>query len=183
MMIVNSVVNSEISRTITRPGALVEIGFDQPLRLSTRGARRWGGVLWQEMDYNRVTSTAAIVGSFEYTGDVVMEGSLRVNTVNREFAARCKTERIVSRSLRIWSLYGTNPFPADSDAVLEFDGFVRSAQLGAADYVTLAIVNEDLYAMYSPREFYNEVGGYSTVAAVDKLVTFGNQDFRFSAGA
>jgi hypothetical protein len=183
MMVLNSVLLGEVTRTVTRYGALVEIGFDSPLRMSTRGARNWAGYVWQEIDYNQARATAPIIGSFEYTGDVVMQGSLRVNTVNRDFAKRCKVEQIVSRSLKIWTLYGTNPQPALSDAVLEFDGFVRSAQLGAADYVTLDIINEDLYAMYSPREFYNEVGGYSIVAAADKLVTFGNQDFRFSQGS
>jgi hypothetical protein len=171
----------EVSRTITHPGFLLEIGFDSPLRISSRGLKTWDGKTWKPMSFLDSKTTAAVIGTFEERGESTMEGQVQINTTNREFSIQCRVEKVVGREIRIWILDGDDPDPAFEDPLLVFDGLVRSAELGNYSYATLSVTTQRLDAMFSPREFYNETGGYTTTAAEDKIVLFNQAEYRLNS--
>lgn len=128
---------------ITKPGYLVELGFNPVLRFSTRGDQTFGGQLY--------------VGSMIAQYDV---GSKRLTLLNPDNAisAIVLAEGVADRYARVWQFYGD---AANTNATMVvFDGFIDGAPVISAAKVTLSLYNESAGALFSPRFRINYQNGF-----------------------
>ncbi|MEZ0147950.1 MAG: hypothetical protein AB9Q19_01320 [Candidatus Reddybacter sp.] len=124
---------SEITKTVTRPLFIIELGFAVVRRLSSRG----------DVSYNANSYLSETI-------ELNMGGKLlRFFNEGLGFSSVFLTEKTAGISCKIWQLYGDAPFTT-GDADLIFDGELGAASVGEWISVNLrqsaAVLVPRLYA-------------------------------------
>lgn len=94
-----------IALTVTEPGYLVYLGFDTPLRHSTRETLTWDSETWTGALGTRVASVNEQSATVELRNTDLSASAIVLNTT------------LADKACQIYQLY-------DGDAVLLFDGFI-----------------------------------------------------------
>lgn len=121
---------SEITKAITRPLYLIEIGFSTPLRLSSRGAVSYDG---DSYDAARIELS-------------LRSSRLRIFNAGLLYSAQFISEKTAGVTCKIWQLYGEAPFSA-GDADLVFDGELGRA--GVGEWVDVDLLEQPV--IFAPR--------------------------------
>lgn len=109
---ISSTTDTEIAKTVTRPLFLVYLGFNVPVRLSSREQITYASVLWS------AASFTLQMGAGEWRLEVFNEALLLGQTV--------LTQGTSGRIARVYQLYGNGPY-ADDDGELLLDGEMGEA--------------------------------------------------------
>jgi len=137
--------------TITKPGWLVELGFNTTLRLSSRGDQSWNTYTWTGGRIKRLSGLSA-----DANGE--QRGTLELINTDIAYSALILNEGAADKSVRIWKFYGDNP--AASDPVAVFSGVIDTTDI-APDVVRLSLVTENSRTLYSPRRFIGPETGFN----------------------
>lgn len=153
------------SSTVTTPAYLVELLFNTPLRLSSRGDQSWGGYTWTGGRLGKVSGLASD-GRGEQNG--------RIELINSDLAysALVLAEGVAERGCRVWKFYGDNPV----DAALVLDGVIDGADI-APDRVSLDVVGESLRTASFPRRFIGAGTGFNHLRPAETKITWGGQTY------
>lgn len=167
--VVSANVSTEVARTVTRPGYLVEIAFSTPFRISTRGDINWNGavfITWgAEVDIEVDASRSALAGT------------LRLHNTENALGTLILLEGIADRPIRIWSFYGETP--GLFDAVPQLFGVGDGASIDPGKgTVTISVMQAGGTTLYSPRSYITREGGFNFVPAAGSLYSWGGEQFR-----
>lgn len=148
---------ADIAAPITRPGYLVEIGFADPLRLSSRGDQSYDGLVWTGGRLGKLAITEA-GGSLELMNTDLLAGALVMG------------EGVADRAVRVWAFYGDDP----ADVAALFDGVADGAEIGA-DRVRLTLAAQNARTLFSPRRFVGPSAGFSRLTQAGTRLAWGGQ--------
>lgn len=144
---------------ITRPGHLIEIGFDTPVRYATVGDVTWNGVAWSG---NR----AAEVLGLSDAGGQIMFGN-----IDDAFAALVLGTGVAGRAVRVWSIDAAAL--ATADPVLIFDGEADDAEVDV-ERVTIRLVAQSAATLYGPRRYIGPSAGFTQLVPAGTVITVGS---------
>lgn len=98
-------ISTAIALPVTEPGYLVYLGFDTPLRHSTRATLPWGGYMWTGGLGTRVAEVNEQAATIELRNSDLSASAIVLNTV------------LADKPCAIYKLY-------NGDATLLFQGFI-----------------------------------------------------------
>ena len=104
-------ITTAIALPVTSPGYLVYLGFDSPIRHSTRDTLTYGGYSWTGMLGTSVPSVSEQAATMELQNSDLAASALVLNTT------------LADKACQVYKLY-------NGDAVLLFDGFLDAAEIG-----------------------------------------------------
>jgi hypothetical protein len=158
--------------TITRPGWLVEIGFNTPLRLSSRDDQTWNSQTWIGGRIKRLSGLSS-------DGSGIQRGTLELINTDLVYSALVLGEGIADKTVKIWKFYGDNP--AAGDPVAVFDGAADDADIGP-DAVRITLTGENVRTLYSPRRFIGAGTGFNHLRPVGTKINWGGQVYILERG-
>lgn len=151
---------------VTQPGVLVEIGFDTPLRLSSRGDVAVLGNDW--------TAWSVRVSGLSFDpAKPASGGAVVLGDHDQSITALVLGEGVAGREVRVWR-YFAEAIDAD-DPVMVFSGLAGAASGGADRSVSIALVARESTTRYSPRRYMTRETGFSAIPAAGKKLTFNGQ--------
>jgi len=130
MRIFSTNTEGEITKTITRPVFIIELGFSTPLRLCSRGA-----ITYDSNSYAAATLKVEIKNK-----------RLQIYNQNLSYSATFVGQLTAGISCKIWQLYGEAPFSAGA-ADLIFNGELGGATIG--EWVAINLLPHAV--VYAPR--------------------------------
>lgn len=151
--------------TVTTPGYLVEMLFDTPLRLSSRGDQPFGGHTWTGGRLGKVSGLAS---------DGRGEQSGRIELINSDLAysALILNEGWAGKGCRVWQFYGDNP----ADATLVLDGVGDVADIDPdGGVVRLAVAGDGLRVF--PGRVIGPGTGFNHLCSPGKKISWGGQTY------
>ncbi len=98
-------ISTAIALPVTEPGYLVYLGFDTPIRHSTRATLTWGGYTWTGALGTRVVSVSESDATIELANSDMSASAIVLNVT------------LADKACAIYKLY-------NGDAVLLFQGFI-----------------------------------------------------------
>lgn len=152
---------TELGRTITRPGYLIEIDFSTPLRLSTIGEISYAGYVWQAADVQ--------VRGISASGSGAQAGQLAFANTWDDFGAAILNEGIADRAVTIYSAY----VGAEDDAVQVFSGVGDDAEWDAQGRISVRLAAANRNTLYWPRRRINAASGFHHLIPSGTRVTVG----------
>lgn len=159
--------DAALSATITRPIALIEIGFAPVSRLSTRGDVSWGGHLWSGVQ--RVT-----VSGLSADGSGSQSARLEIGNTDLVFGALVLGQGVADRPVRIWA--GDAAALADDDLMLAFDGVIASAEVADAS-VVMSLTAQGSRTLYAPRRFVGASAGFTQLIPAGTQIKIGSTTY------
>lgn len=150
---------TDTAKRITTPGYLVQMDFDTPLRLSTRGDQSYGGYSWTGGRLGEV-KISADGGQIEMMNSDLAAGALILN------------EGAADRAISVWAFYADNP----EDVVQVFAGVGDSSEV-AGDRVRVKLVAENRRTLYSPRRFIGAATGFNRLIPAGTRISWGGQTY------
>lgn len=151
---------------VTQPGVLVEIGFDTPLRLSSRGTVAALGNTW--------TAWQVQVGGISFDpAKPATGGTLVLGDHDQSISALVLGEGVAGVDVRVWRYFASAI--DDPDPVMVFAGIAGSASGGAARSVQISLLAREASVLFSPRRYMNAATGFSALPAAGKKLTFNGQ--------
>ncbi len=167
MRTLSSALNTEVAKTVTSPGYLVEIMFAMPVRLSSRGTLTWNGLNWQAADF-RVSGLA-----WDAAGE--QTGRLDLGNTDLTYSSLVLAEGVAERAIRIWKFYGAAP--GASDTVQIFNGVGDEAEI-MHRHVSIGLTTEASGTALSPREFIGQASGFNWVPASGTIIPWAGENYR-----
>lgn len=158
---------TELGKTITRPGFLVEIGFATTLRYSSLGTLTWNGQDWTAYDVSVRLPNADGRG---FNGAEIVVGNQ-----NAAFGVICLLEGIAGKTVRVYQLYGGAT--ATADGYLAFNGVGDTCVIDQ-DKVRIKAVVPTVMAHYSPRRRINASTGFTSIIPSGSTVALGNRSVK-----
>lgn len=134
---VSSATTTAIGQTITRPLYLVQLGFNVPVRLSSREQVTYASVIWS------AASLKLTMGS-NWSVEIFNESLLLGQTVLGQGTS--------GRTAKVYQLYGDGPTWADDDGELLLDGEMGEAVI-TADRVSIVLKQRG--PQRTPRIYFN----------------------------
>jgi hypothetical protein len=166
---VSANVQTEIVKTITRPGYLVEIAFSTPFRISTRGDVNWNGGVF-------ITWGAQVDMEFDASRSAV-GGTLTLQNTENALGTLVLLEGVADRPIRIWSFYGETP--GLHDVVPQLFGVGDSASINPSKgTVTISVMQSGGSTLFAPRAYITREAGYNFLPAAGTLINWGGEQFR-----
>lgn len=128
---------TEIAKAITAPLFLVELGFNVPVRYSSREQITWSSLLWQPASFK-----------------LRMSGQWSVELFNDSFVIgqTVLTQGTSGRTARVYQLYGAGPSWADADGECLLDGEMGEATITGS---TVSITLKRSAPQRTPRIYLN----------------------------
>lgn len=151
---------------VTTPGYLVEIGFEEPLRLSSRGTVEVLGNTWTAWDVR--VSGLAHDGAKPATA-----GALTLGDADQSITALVLGEGVAGREVSVWR-YFADAVDAD-DPVRVFHGVAGSSSGGGDRTVQIQLVAPEATVLYAPRRYMTAETGFHAIPAGGKKLTFNGQ--------
>lgn len=151
---------TDVTAVITTPAYLVELAYSSPVRLSSRGAQSWGGIIWIGGNLGKLS-----------IGD---SGSIELLNTDLAYSALILNEGAADIGCRVWKFYRDNP--ASNDPVLIFDGVTDGASIDK-DRVRVKISQENSRTLYSPRRFIGPSSGFNHLRPAGSRITWNGQTF------
>lgn len=155
---------------ITQPGYLVEVLFDPPFRVSTRGDTTILGSEWRAWDVQ-------IQGIAKDSASVAQNGTLVFGNPGLELSAYALGQKFNDRRVRIWAFDARAI--GDDDPVLVFDGVGGKFSIAGNGDVTVQIERRGSRTLYSPRRYITPQQGFTYVIPPGMTFTFNGEVFTF----
>jgi hypothetical protein len=143
---------TELALSVTRPGFLVELGFDDPVRYSSMGDVTWNGETWISADVTVALS--------KIDGKGNAECGLTLGNTSQAIGGMILANGLAGRSVKVWVAYAGALDTAD--VVQVFEGTASDSQIGDDDVVIKAVV-DSIKAQFSPRKRINRSTGFSVL--------------------
>ena len=158
--------------TVTQPGYLIEMLFDPPFRVSSRGAVSALGNDWIPWG---VTFSGIGLG----LQDITQSGAMVLNNAGTEISALALEQKFDDIAINVWAFYGdaTN----DDDPALVFAGVGGAFAIGADGKVTVQLSRRGARTLFSPRHYMTPQQGFSFLPAAGTKVNWGNEVFTFQS--
>lgn len=134
---VSSTTSSEIALTRTRPLYLLQLGFNVPVRYSSREQVTWDSLIWSAASF-RLSMTG------QWSIDLFNETLLLGQTV--------LTQGTTGRTAKVWQLHGDGPTWAADDAEALLDGEMGEAIITPT---TVSIALKKRGPLRTPRLYFN----------------------------
>jgi hypothetical protein len=161
---------AEVDKHKTTPAFLVEILFDPPLHLSSRGDRSLLGSDWEEWDVG-----VSGIGQDSAAG-AGGQASLKLGNTDLSISTVILSQGIAGRQVTIWQFYGSAP---DSDDVMEvFRGIAGEASISGDRAVAIALKREEQSVLFSPRNYITRKEGFSFLIAPGTIMNFNGEVYR-----
>lgn len=158
---------TEIVKTVTRPGYLVEIAFSTTVRISSRADVSWNNSTWLASDVQ--------IDGIGSDGQGSQTGSLLLGNADNVFGALVLNEGVAGRAIKIWKFY--EGAVAAADPVQVFGGWCDEAEIGLTE-VRISLVSESLQSLLSPRRFINRASGFSHLPSAGAIINWGGQAYK-----
>lgn len=153
----------------TEPGYFVEILFDTPLHLCSRGTIAWSGTTWTGWDMR--------VDGLDVDGaQSSQSGTLVLGNADLSIGALVLGEGVSERTINIWKFYGAAPDAAD--AVHVFAGVGDEAAIDPdAGVVQISLALAGGETLYAPRHYITPEQGFSILPAPGTVIPWGGENF------
>lgn len=161
---------TEVDKTSTSPGYLVEIGFSTTVRISSRADVSWNGSTWLASDVQ--------IEGIGSDGQGSQTGSLTLGNTDNVFGALVLNEGVAGRAIKIWAFY--EGAIAAADPVQVFSGWGDEAEIGLTE-VRISLVSESLQSLISPRRFINKASGFNHLPSAGTIINWGGQAYKLEA--
>ena len=153
---------------VTRPGYLVEIGFEEPLRLSSRGTVEVLGNTWTAWDV-RVSGLAHDGGRPATAGQLVLGDS------DQSITALVLGEGVAGKEVSVWRYFADAV--EEADPVRVFHGVAGSSSGGADRTVQIALVAREATVLFAPRRYMTSETGFHAIPAAGKKITVNGENY------
>lgn len=157
-----SATQTELTRTVTRPGYLVEI--NGTLRYSSFGAVTWNSLSWADNDVR--------VRLPKQDGTATSDVTVTLGNAAQALTAVLLAANYAGASLKVWKAY--RAALATADPALVFDGVVSDTAI-TPEWATLNGTSERLEWSTCPRLRINKATGFNALLPAGTRVTLGNQ--------
>ncbi len=157
---------AELAATVTRPVALVEIGFSVPLRLSSGGDVSWNGYVW--------TGTQIRVDGLAADGSGRGQASIRLGNHDNLVGAYLLNERIADKPMKVYAAWldaGGTPHVTPA-----FFGAGDSAQVGATE-VVIEVVESGTAQLHAPRLMISAANGFNHLRPAGTKFSWNGVDY------
>jgi hypothetical protein len=164
MRTLSDALNTAQGKPVTRPGYLIYIAFNQPLRYSTQGDVEWpSGQVWQ---------SANVMVSDLRVDAAQISGTLKIGNVDDVIGSLLLTYGISDRAIQIYGFdAGIGSVLGATDPVFLASGVGGEATVDVdAAQITVRSAKEYVYA---PRQFVTPANGFTTVVPVGKTFRIG----------
>lgn len=166
---------TEIAKTYTDPGYLVEIAFSTVVRLSSRGDVSWNGSSWLGSESGRDVGVDGL-GS---DGQGAQTGSLTLGNADNVVGALVLNEGVAGRAVKVWKFYEGATAAADPAQI--FSGCGDEAEIGLTE-VRISLVSESLQSLDSPRTRITKANGFNHLPPAGTIINWGGQAYRLEPG-
>lgn len=144
MRTVHANYTAETTKTITKPGYLVQLSFAIPLYFSSRGTHNYLSQTWVDM-------------GFDY-----QDGRLIIPDVSGALTAVIKAEGVSDLPVTITQFYGDAPVATASEII--FSGFADGAP-ALGPRVEITLYQESDAGLYAPRLIVTQAVGFHVLPA------------------
>lgn len=155
--------DAALAATITRPIALIEIGFAPTSRLSTAGDVTWSGYAWSG-------AQRVVVSGLSADGAGNQSARIEIGNADLAFGALVLGQGIADRPVKIWT--GDAAALADADLTLAFDGVIASAEVTDAS-VVMSLAAQGSRTLFSPRRFIGASAGFTRLIPAGTQIKIG----------
>lgn len=159
--------SAALSATITRPIALIEIGFAPTSRLSTAGDVVWAGQAWSGAQRVAVSGLSA-------DGSGSQSARLVIGNADLAFGALVLGQGVADRPVRIWT--GDAAALADDDLTLAFEGVIASAEV-TPESVTMSLSAQGSRTLFAPRRFVGASAGFTRLIPAGTQIKIGSTTY------
>lgn len=165
MKSLTAAMSAALGAAVTRPGILVEAGFDTVRRWSSRSAVTWNGYTW---DAQTMRLNGLQVSALQVRGTLVLD--------NRDGTAGTLvlSEGVQDRTFRIWGFDAGAT--ALSDVVWLADAVGSAAQISATE-VSISL-RDAAEATLTPRTFVSAANGFTQVVPAGAVLRINGIDYR-----
>lgn len=163
MRTLNAALLTELGKTITKPGYLIEIGFSTELRLSTLGTLAFNSFTW--------TATDVLVQGITTDEKGNQSGSLVFNNTLNDLTAVVFNEGVADRPVKIWACYADAP----SVSVQVFDGVGDDVDIDNRGKLSLRLATSSSRTAFWPRRRINAASGFLHLLPDGTAVTMAGQ--------
>lgn len=153
---------------VTRPGYLVEIGFDPFLLLSSRGSVTAMSNYWTGWDVR-------ISGLANDADRPAGGGSMTLGDADQSISAMVLSQGLAGREVTIWRYFAGAV--ADADPVVVFNGIAGRVSGGMSREITVALVARESSTLFSPRRYMTKETGFSALPAAGQVFVFNNEKY------
>lgn len=160
---------TEVDKQRTTPAFLVEILFDPPVRLSSRGAQSILGSDWTQWD---VRPTG--IGQDASSG--AASPRLQLGNTDLSISTIILLQGIAGREVSVWQFYGTPTDP--EDVVLIFNGVAGECVINADRSVNFSLKREEQSVLFTPRNYITRKEGFDHLIAPGTLIPFAGESYR-----
>lgn len=164
---------SELGKTVTRPGLLVEIAFPVVMRLSSMGDVAWDGKTWTGADIE-VRGVAQ-----SPMGDGAGAPTLMWGNTDLAAGALVLTHGVDDRAVRVWAVYAGAL--ALADAVMIFDGVGDAFGVDERS-VSIRLSTEAARVRRLPHRFVSPATGFNHLQPAGTRIVLGGQTYVLERG-
>ena len=157
---------------VTQPGYLIEMLFNPPFRISSRGPVSALGNDW-------IPWGATFTGIGLSLQDATQNGSMVLSNAGTEISALALAQKFDDIPINIWAFFGDAL--SDDDPSLVFAGVGGAFTIGTDGKVTVQIARRGSRTLFSPRHYMTPQQGFNFLPAAGTKVTWGNEVFTFQS--
>ena len=169
MRTLSSNVEAASELRVTTPGYLVEIDFDPPLLLSSRGdVTSFLGQDWQAWDVS--ISGLGLDGQKPGQG-----GTLTLGDHDLSISSLVLGQGVAGRDVFVYRYFG-DAVESEDDAVLVFQGVAGKASGGMSGRLQIALLVRETSVLFSPRRYMTSEL-FSAIPAAGETITFNGQKY------
>lgn len=159
----------QVASSGTLPGYFVEVLFDPPLWVCSRGTIAWGGVTWVKHDVR-------VSGIDHDAGRASQEGTIVFGNADLAIGAQLLSQGIADREVNVWKFYGDAP--EEEDAVQIFSGVGDNCDIDAdAGTATISVVIAGSRTLYCPRRRITADQDFSLRPAAGTIIPWNGENF------
>lgn len=148
----------------TRPLHFIEITASPIQRLCTFGTLTWNGQSWSG-------AQSVTVSGLSENGRGSKSPTLTISNFDDAYGAMALADALTNKPVKIWT--SDAAATADADPVLEFTGFIASAEVGL-DFVVFPLTSQSPGKQLALRRFINRASGFNTLMPAGKEIRIGN---------
>ena len=161
---IDSGLSSELTADVTRPLYLLYLGFNTPLRLSSRKDISWGGYLWSSKGFE--------VNGFSWGAGGAQSGTIRLPNESNDMTAVVLGETTADKQVKLWVTY----LDTDGNIVTpeEYAIGVMDGVTAGLDYVDLDVILSNSVRGTALRKRITAAEGFNFLPAPGTKITWGN---------
>lgn len=164
----SSPTTSASAATVTRPGYLVQIGFDDLVFLSSRGTVDVLGNEWTGWDVR-------ISGLAHDSGNPAGGGTMTLGDADQSMSTLVLAQGLSGRDVTIWRYFAEAI--DEADPVMVFDGLAGGVSGGHGRPIVVQLVARESTVLNSPRRRMTTEEGFHALPAAGQVMAFNNQKY------